>query len=223
MRNPLNRRIIKEIKGQLGKFLVIFIFLIGTIGFISGFLVAGDSMIYTYNESFSKYNIEDGNFDVKNKLDDSQISEIEKSDVKIYGNLPKAEDEIALDRLYAKSNDLSINDKIKIDDREYIITGLVALSDYSALFQDNSDMMFNKTVFGVAIVNKSAFETFNEEDLFYRYSWKYNNEVKDEIEEKELFDNLLKEISKNAEITNCIPNLKHCLIQRHLLFQLFYQ
>jgi len=51
-------------KTDFGKYLVIFLFLTATIGFVSGFLVAGSSMITAYNESFEKYNIEDGNFEL---------------------------------------------------------------------------------------------------------------------------------------------------------------
>ncbi len=62
MKNPLNKRILREIKDDLGKYLVIFILLSATIAFVSGFLVADSSMVKAYNESFEKYNIEDGNF-----------------------------------------------------------------------------------------------------------------------------------------------------------------
>ena len=37
----------------------------GSIGLISGFLVADGSMIKAYNDSFDKYNIEDGHFSFK--------------------------------------------------------------------------------------------------------------------------------------------------------------
>ena len=57
MRNPLNKRWKRELKEDFGKYLVIFLFLAGTIALVSGFLVASDSMIYSYNESFDKYQI----------------------------------------------------------------------------------------------------------------------------------------------------------------------
>ena len=45
MKNPLNRRLTRELKGELGKYLVILILLIATIGFVSGFLVADPRII----------------------------------------------------------------------------------------------------------------------------------------------------------------------------------
>ena len=68
MKNPLNRRLTRELKGELSKYLVILILLIATIGFVSGFLVADGSMLTAYNESFEKYNIEDGHFTVVKQM-----------------------------------------------------------------------------------------------------------------------------------------------------------
>ena len=55
---------LRELRSEMGKYAVIAILLIATIGFVSGFLVAGSSMIAAYNEGFEKYNIEDGHFRV---------------------------------------------------------------------------------------------------------------------------------------------------------------
>ena len=62
MKNPLRKRLPRELKGELGKYLVVFILMVASIGFVSGFLVADNSMLIAYNEGFGKYNIEDGNF-----------------------------------------------------------------------------------------------------------------------------------------------------------------
>lgn len=62
MRNPLWKRLPRELKGDLAKYAVIFVFIAATIGLISGFLVADNSLIHAYDESFEKYNIEDGHF-----------------------------------------------------------------------------------------------------------------------------------------------------------------
>ena len=47
-------------KSDFGKYIVIFLFMTLTIGFVSGFLVADDSMLAAYDEGFEKYNIEHG-------------------------------------------------------------------------------------------------------------------------------------------------------------------
>ena len=57
MKNPLNKRLPRELKSEFGKYLVLFIFLAGMIALVSGFLVADGSMLKAYEQSFEKYNI----------------------------------------------------------------------------------------------------------------------------------------------------------------------
>ena len=45
IKNPLIKRIPKEIIGDWKKYLVVFLFLVLTIGFVSGMYVANDSML----------------------------------------------------------------------------------------------------------------------------------------------------------------------------------
>lgn len=60
MKSPLRKRLPRELKSEFGKYLVVFIMMAITIGFVSGFLVADGSMLRAYDDSFQKYNIEDG-------------------------------------------------------------------------------------------------------------------------------------------------------------------
>lgn len=64
--------------------------------------------------------------------------------------------EIALDRLFAENRELKIGDSVVLGGEKLEIVGTVALSDYSAQFQNNSDMMFDATNFDVAIVNERS-------------------------------------------------------------------
>ena len=52
-----------------------------TIGFVSGFLVADDSMLADYDESFEKYNIEHGNFTLSSEASESTIKKIEEKEM----------------------------------------------------------------------------------------------------------------------------------------------
>ena len=68
MKNPLRKRLLRELQQEMGKYLVVFILMVATIGFVSGFLVADGSMLTAYDNSFEKYNIEDGNFATEKKV-----------------------------------------------------------------------------------------------------------------------------------------------------------
>ncbi|MDD3221287.1 MAG: ABC transporter permease [Clostridia bacterium] len=235
MRNPLNKRLPREFTGEIGKYLVIFLFMAATIGFVSGFLVAGGSMIKAYNDSFETYNIEDGHFVLQEAASEEVLDRLEEN-VKIYpdfyidadtntdskvrifkkreivnledlmeGAFPEKDNEIALDRMYANNNDIQVGDRITSGDRELKVTGLVALSDYSALFSDNSDMMFDAVKFGVAIMTEEGFDHFDTPIVHYNYSWKYNPVPVDEIAEKEASDDFLELLGENVAVTKYVP------------------
>ena len=54
MKSPLRKRLPRELKSEIGKYLVVLILMIATIGFVSGFLVADGSMLKAYNEFESR-------------------------------------------------------------------------------------------------------------------------------------------------------------------------
>ncbi len=238
MRDPLNKRLPRELKSDIGKHLVIFLFFVLIIGAVSGFLVADNSLIKSYDESFEKFNIEDGNFELYTTVDEDTMSAIEKdggiktyenyykdeetkdfsSTLRIFGerteidlvdiwegDLPSADNEIAIDRLYAKNHDLKVGDTISAAGIEFTISGIVALSDYSTLYEKPSDLMFDNDKFGVGVTTAEGFEAVRDNHIHYSYSWLYNKKPKDDEEAKEKAEDLIKVLSENAVITNYIP------------------
>lgn len=236
MKNPLCRRIPKELKDDFGKYIVIFLFMVITTGMGSGFLVAGESMKQTYDQSFDKYNVEDGHFalnseatdDMKKAIEDEGVTlydmpyydldmSIKKSDgesrtLRIFevrhevnkmctmkGSLPDRDDELAIDRMFAENNDIEIGDELEVGGRDYKVCGYVALSDYSTMFQNNNDTMFDATIFGVAVVTGTEFDRLPENGREWSYVWKYNDGMPDdEKKEKKLADDLLKTVYTQA-------------------------
>lgn len=126
------------------------------------------------------------------------------------GEFPSSDSEIAIDRMYADNNSLKVGDKLTLHGKEYRICGLVALSDYSALFSSPSDMMFDSIKFGVAIVTADTFGTYPEDKLHYVYSWKYAERPADNTEAKKLSEDFLDKLSSEAPkymnaVTGYIP------------------
>lgn len=227
--NPLMKRIPRELRTDLGKYVVLFLFLALTIGFVSGFLVADGSMIKTYSDSFSKYKIENGHFITSLKLTDKAIGNIEEEDVRlcemffkdkktendrtirIYkirtemnladvmeGRLPKQEGEIVIDRLFAENNGIQVGDSMRIEKTAFRIVGTVALSDYSALFKNNSDMMFDATNFSVALVTEEQFRALDNAGLNYCYAWRNDDQELTESEQRTKAENLMSVVYENA-------------------------
>lgn len=104
--------------------------------------------------------------------------------------------------MYADNNELKVGDTITIQNQKMKITGLVALYDYSALFSNNSDMMFDAMKFGVAVVTEEGFAQFSEDNLHYSYSWFYDEKPEDDTEAKEMADDFMKVLSENAMMEN---------------------
>ncbi len=201
-------------------------------------------MTVVFNDSYEKYNIEDGNFELAVKADEKLIDTLEKEDIKIYenfyleketdnvdstlrifknredvnkacvmdGELPDSKNEIAIDRMYADNNKLTVGDTLSIDGEDFTISGLVSLSDYTALYSSPNDMMFDSIKFGVAVTTDESFEALNDGKVHYSYSWKYNNPPKDDTEANEMSEDLLKIISENAVITSYIPQYSNLAI-----------
>ncbi|MBQ9934837.1 MAG: ABC transporter permease [Lachnospiraceae bacterium] len=244
MKNPLNKRFVRELKSDLGRYIVLFVFIVAMIAIVSGFQVAGNSMIKAYDESFEKYNIEDGNFELTTKADEGLIEKIEENDVTIYenfyleeettldttirifknredvnraclmsGEFPVADNEIAIDRIHANKNELEIGDTITVSGKELKISGLVALTDYSALYQSPTDTMFDTKMFGVGVMTEEGFETIGDDKLHFSYSWRYEERPVDDVEAKEMSDDLMEELLQLTKLDEYIPAYSNQAIQ----------
>ncbi len=213
MRDPMLKRIPRELKHDIGKYIALFLFLTVMIGFISGFIIGDESLKARYDSSFDEFNVEDGNFVLEDEVTSEMLAKVRETGVEIHpllykeetvndgnasaegdtarvyinrdkvdlvdfweGREPKADDEIALDKLYMKNNGLMTGDMITVGGQDFVITGAAAFSDYSALFKNNSDTMFDATDFTVAEVTRLGFDRISDKNLHYCYVWKYNDQ-----------------------------------------------
>ncbi len=244
MKSPLRKRIFRELVAEWKKYFALFAIMTITIGFVSGMFVANDSMGTANDESYEKYNIEDGHFELKNKATDKLISAIEdeenvkvyeqyykqvseripgkkdaeKSDVRVFmlrngvneeclmeGEFPSKSNEIAIDRMHADNVGIKVGDIVKIDGTEMTVTGLIALSDYSTLYEDNSEIMFNAITFNVAVVTKEAFDSIKGATV-YQYAFTYNDRPATTEEQKEKSDDFIEELYKLAVTGGDVDN-----------------
>ena len=96
-------------------------------------------------------------------------------------------------------------DTLKSDTQSWKVTGFIALPDYSCLFQNNNDSMFDSVKFGIGVVTSEAFESLDSPLVKYCYAWKYNDEPTTEKEEKEVSDALMKAINKDVSLEEFVP------------------
>ena len=232
--NPLRKRLIRELKQDFGKYLVVFIFIFATIAMVSGFLVSDISLKTAYDESFEKYSVEDGHFNLLMPAGDGFFDGMERlykvkvyenfysdryidngDSIRIYrmrseanltdiweGEYPANISEIAIDRLYAENKGISIGDVITVDGRRFKVTGLVALTDYSALFKNNTDMMFDANKFTVALVSDIDFDAIQYKDLKFCYSWTNNDRTLSDEECRDKAEDIMHWLADRAVITD---------------------
>lgn len=100
-KNPLIKRIPRELAGDWKKYFVISIFLLLTIGFVSGMYVANGSMEVSAHNGRTEYKLEYGHFVLGKAADDELLSAIESGEradsqavtVKVYENFFRNETE----------------------------------------------------------------------------------------------------------------------------------
>ena len=231
MKNPLRKRLFRELKCNWKKYAVLFLLLVVTIGFVSGMFVANDSMETAAFDAYEKYHIEDGHFTLKDQATQKLLEAFEeekitvipqfykdfeedcdcdgKKDAKVrvftmrenvnraclmYGEFPKAENEIAIDRMHADNNQIKVGDTICVGKYEMKVTGLVAFSDYSTLYEKNSDTMFDALTFNIAAVTKEGYEALRQKQV-WQYAFEYEDQPADEEAQKEAAETLVKQLA----------------------------
>ncbi len=127
------------------------------------------------------------------------------------GRIPSAEDEIAIDRMHADNNKIKVGDNILVQGKQFTVVGLIAMVNYSTLFEKNTDSMFDALTFNVGIVSPEGFAAIPA-STNYNYAWFYDDDklgdqaidpsASDEekkLQEKKLSDNLM-----TALYTRCL-------------------
>lgn len=118
IKNPLTRRISRELVGDWKKYFVVSLFLILTIGFVSGMYVANGSMEISADRGRTEYQLENGHFELEKAAEEELIASIESGETVagVYENFFRNETEdIDGDgvsdgtvRVYVRSDDVNL-------------------------------------------------------------------------------------------------------------------
>lgn len=94
------------------------------------------------------------------------------------GEIPQADNEVAIDRVFAKNNDVAVGDTIQLNGRDFVVCGIMTTADNQALFENNSDFTVNTLSFGVAELSESGFAALrqNGSQPSYIYSYAFQND-----------------------------------------------
>jgi putative ABC transport system permease protein len=83
MKNPLIKRVPRELKSDWHKYIVIIFFMILMIGVISGMYVGHDSMLSAIYSGQKDLNLEDGNFELTSKATDDLLDDLSDQSTKV--------------------------------------------------------------------------------------------------------------------------------------------
>ena len=217
---PLAKRLPRELKHNIGKYLGIFLLMCGSIALTSGFLLAAHSIGCLIDDMRDEYIIEDGRVITAFEATDDQLEAAadaaeDVGGVTFYKNFsidatfrkstgddgtkrtmctyahrtevdlasycegaePQADDEVALDRVFATNNDLAVGDTVELGGRAYTICGIMTQPDSQALFLNNSDFTVNTITYGVAEVSDAGFAALEDAGgaPTYTYSFTFND------------------------------------------------
>ena len=202
---PLAKRLPRELRRNIGKYLGIFLLMCGSIALTSGFLLAAHSIGCLIDDMRDAYTIEDGrvttsfeatkdqlkaakdaaedvggvtfykNFSIDAIIKKAAGDDGTKRTLRTYGHRtkvdiasycegrqPRADDEVAIDRVFATNNDLAVGDKVELEGRIYTICGIMTQPDSQALFLNNSDFTVNTITYGVAEVTDAGFAALED-------------------------------------------------------------
>ncbi len=165
----------------------------------------------TIYENFFKDTTEDINLDGNS---DAKVRVYYKNDYIngacfLEGRAPENETEIAIDRMHADNNDISVGDKIKVGEKEFEVVGLLAYVNYSTLYENNTDLMFDAITFNAAMVTREAWDDIDG-TLKYCYAFKYKDSYNNDAEQKVLSDNFMnalatQSVAADNELEDYVP------------------
>lgn len=110
MRNPLNKRLMRDLKHNAGRYIAVAVIMIASIAVLSGFLATADGIKEAFENNRVKCKVEDGLFNSYFKIPKKTIAKTEKLGVNIYENYYSNEPVLKSTklRIYKNTKDIDI-------------------------------------------------------------------------------------------------------------------
>lgn len=119
------------------------------------------------------------------------------------GNLAVKDNEIVLEKHYAKKHKYKLNDTIKIADKNYKVTGIGTAPDYNLVVANASDVSSNTEKFSISFVGEKAYDILKaSEKSKASEEYCYSYLLKGEMTDKELKTYLTDMDFDKEKITN---------------------
>lgn len=113
------------------------------------------------------------------------------------GEAPDAPNEIALDRVFCAHNGLDVGNTVQIDGRTFTLSGICTLPDYSSLFEDPSDFVFNTITFTIGIMTSEGLASVDA-PLTYTYAYQTDEADLSRADEADLLEDIAHTLRENG-------------------------
>lgn len=140
----------------------------------------------------------------------SSRDEVNRYDI-LSGEAPKNDREILIDRMHADNAGIKVGDTIYVGRADFTVSGLCSFSDYTTLYENNSDTMFDALTFDVGMTTAEGFERVSGATR-YVYAYIYEDKPVDVFAEKQLSEDFLKSLitqtasaEEETEIKDFVP------------------
>ena len=236
--SPLAKRLPREFRHNLGKYLGIFLLFLFAIMMGSGFLSSAYSIQVLQEGMHERHRVEDFHFATQFEAARSSIEAVEAMGCTVYedftadlpmlvagddrvhncrlinqdnrndvnrgyyfeGDPPAADDQIALDRVWCKNNDVHVGDALTVNDQAVTVCGIMSVSDYECLMEKNTDMLFNSSTFTVALVTPGGFKLMAGAKRDYRYDVILDDRSQDLVARTEFEQDVADVLSDHGEV-----------------------
>ena len=91
-----------------------------------------------------------------------------------------------------------MGDTVHIDGRAFTVSGIMSLSDYQAMFEKNTDFVFNAQTFSVAQVSPQGFASLKSPNCAYTYSFIINDRSLTDAQRTDFEQDMLDVLEDNS-------------------------
>ena len=121
------------------------------------------------------------------------------------GSWPQGDSQIAIDRVFSQNSGVQVGDTVTVAGRDLTVSGICVLPDYTCLFENNTDFLFNAVTFCVAVVDEPLFKDLAGQQVTYTYSFVLDDRSMELVERTDLEDDMMTVLNDNdAALTDFV-------------------
>ncbi len=192
MQRILGRRVFRDLKSNLLRYLALFMLMVMGMYMIVALVGAAETIICGVEQGWQENCLEDGQFSVFVPLQESEIAKLEEqgatieksfymdyetmdSTLRVFqnrekinlfalaeGQMPQKEGQMLIEQHYAAAHDIQLGDTVYLGTEAFQVVGIGSTPDYDAVYASMADCSVEASQFGTSFVLKADYERLRE-------------------------------------------------------------